>query len=165
MGQLNKAGNLLCERLKEFHEISTDDKLKSLENMGECVRTNKEAKIQFFWLLEEYRGSKGPLTKATNNKEKSDIFARWMANQLRSEKGGHILNMWMNYGVKSVRLGILDGFLVFTEAVMAVARPLQNPVGRAFMVERMEELMYIPDEFLGLFDDGELIIAAKRVLQ
>ena len=47
-----------------------------------------------------------------------------------------ILNMWVNYGVKLMELGIPDGLLGFTEAVMAVARSLQNPVGRTFIVEK-----------------------------
>ena len=68
MGQLNKAGNFLCERLKEFHDMSTDDKLKSLEKMAEHVRTNKRDKT-IFRVLKEYRGSKSPLTKAIDNKK------------------------------------------------------------------------------------------------
>ena len=67
--QLNKVGSLLCERLKEFPEMPMDDKLKSLENMVEHVRRNKGDETKLFQALKESRGSKGPLTKANNDKE------------------------------------------------------------------------------------------------
>ena len=62
-------------------------------------------------------------------------------------------------------LGMSHCVLGAKEAVMAVAWCLLNPVGRTFMVERMEELMNIPDDFLRLFDDDGLNIAAKYVVQ
>ena len=100
--QLNKAGNLLCDRLKEFHEMSTNDKLKSLEDMAEHVRTSKGEKPKFFQVLEEYRSSKGQLYKAIYDEVKLDTSCRWMANYLRCEKGwlytAYVGKLWSEVG-------------------------------------------------------------------
>ena len=41
---------------------------------------------------------------------------------------------------------------------------MQNPVERDFRVKKIEELRVIPDAFLALLEDGELLIAAKHVV-
>ena len=115
--------------------MSTDEKLENLENMTESVRGDKGENTKFFQCVEKYRNSGGPLTKAIGTK-KLDIFSRWMEDQLCREKGGYILYMWVTYGVELVGLGTSDRILGFKEAILVVARSLQNPVGRAFMLEK-----------------------------
>ena len=78
--------------------------MKSLEDMVEQVKTSKGEKPKFFQVLEEYRSSKGPPTKAIDDEVKLDIFGRWMANQLCSENGGYTLYMWVTFGVESMGL-------------------------------------------------------------
>ena len=60
-----------------------------------------------------------------------------------------MLDMWADYGVKLMELGMPDCVLGVEEAVMAVARCLQNPVMRTFMVDRMKEFVKLSDDYKG----------------
>ena len=57
---------------------------------------------------------------------------------------------WVAHGASAFGLRTLGQQLVFHEAVLAVARFLQNPVDCEFRVKKIEELKAIPDAFLAL---------------
>ena len=54
------------------------------------------------------------------------------------EDGGWLLGMWVDNGLHSMGLGLPDSEdkIGIKDVVMAVARCLQNPVIRTFMVDR-----------------------------
>ena len=92
------------------------------------------------------------------------VFVTWMAEQLQTEPGGYVIHQWTNHGSASLGLGTLGQKLTSYESVLAVARFLQNPVGRTFRVERAKELKSIPYAFLALVEGGELLVATKYIM-
>ena len=92
------------------------------------------------------------------------VFVTWMAEQLQTEPGGYVIHQWTKNGSASLGLGTLGQKLTSYESVLAVARFLQNPVGRTFRVERAKELKSIPYAFLALVEGGELLVATKYIM-
>ena len=108
---------------------------------------------------------KGLLFSIALESKKMKKPIHWMVGGMRKEKGRYKIYNWVVYGAESLGLGTLGQSLLFHEALVAVARVLQNPFGRVFRAKKMKGLVLILDAFLALLDKKDLLIAEKFMVQ
>ena len=143
---------------------SKKEKIRKLVNMYEAEKEKGTEGSEFFKSMEDVATNNGSFESLRDGKG-IEKFVREMVEDMAEKKGGYLMNQVFQHEPVSVGLGSKSRLFGMKAAMMMAARVLHNPYGREFMIQKMEELVDIPDEFLGLIEGGKFLVAAKYVIR